>query len=234
MKHIFSFTIIMIVVQAAFAQSKIALPWDETSLDPSLLAFVTDLKKAISTKDDKWIVSVLDKDVISTYGDEPGIDVFKNYWTPENDSTDFWPYLKNVVAMGGVFLHDTADETGKYQFVFPYAYDIEMGIEDDYYLLGVITGKNVNLRSAPNTQSQVVRQLSHEVIFFDYDDQSALTANVGLNPFGEPEWYHVTTYDKRHKGWVNWQYVYSLLGPRLFLFKDEKGRWRISAFVAGD
>ncbi|HUR29816.1 MAG TPA: SH3 domain-containing protein [Saprospiraceae bacterium] len=233
MRFFLSGLVVLITFQSAYLQNNVALPRDESSQDPTLSTFVRDLKKAILAKDEKWIYSVLDADVVSTYGDEPGIVVFKNYWTPENDSTDFWPYLKNVVSMGGVFLHDTADETGKYQFVFPYAYDIEMGIEDDYYLLGVITGKNVNLRKDPNIQSEVITQLSHDVIFFLYEDDET-TSNVGLNPYGEPEWYQITTYDKQLQGWVNWQYVYSLLGPRLFLFKDKKGQWKISAFVAGD
>ena len=108
-----------------------------------------------------------------------------------------------------------------------------MGMEDDYYLMGVITGKNVNLRKAPDINSEVITQLTYDVIFFVYDDDE-VTANVSLNPYGEPEWYQITTYDKKRHGWVNWQFVYSLLGPRLFLFMDEHGKWKVSAFVAGD
>ncbi len=209
------------------------LPRDETKQDPTLDVFVTELKKAIATKDEKWIISVLDNEVTSTYGDELGIAVFKSYWRPESDSTDFWAHLGRVVEMGGVFLHDTADETGKYQFVFPYAYDVEMDMEDDYYLLGAITGKNVHLRSTPDTKSNVITQLSYNLIFFDFEE-SELTSSVGLNPYGEPEWFQIRTYDKKYKGWVYWQFVYSLLGPRLFLFKDTTGHWKVSAFVAGD
>ena len=170
---------------------------------------------------------------MSSLGDEPGIETFLNYWTPENDSTDFWPYLKRVVDMGGVFLHDEGDETGRHQFVFPYTYDIDLEMEDDYYMAGAITGKNVNLRSAPNMNSKVVTRLSHNIIFFIYEEEADAT-DVGVNSCGDPEWYQVTTYDKKFRGWVNWQYVYSLMGPRLFLFKDKTGDWKISAFVEGD
>jgi hypothetical protein len=44
----------------------------------------------------------------------------------------------------------------------------------------------------------------------------------------------IQTYDRKFKGWVYWKYVYPTVGPRLFLFKNPRGEWLISAFVAGD
>ena len=233
MRAIVSLILSLVLSTFSYGQEKVALPRDETRSDASLAAFVRQLKKAIAAKDEVWIKSVLDKNVVSTYGDEEGIATFMRYWSPENDSMHFWLYLDRVVKMGGVFLHDTADLSGKYQFVFPYAYDIEVGIEDDPYLMGVVTGENVNLRAAPSIDSEVIRQLSYHVIYFLFEDDE-ISSNVSLNEFGEPEWYQVTTFDKTCQGWINWKYVYSLIGPRLFLFKDQKGQWKISAFVAGD
>lgn len=232
MKICFSILIIQLLVSTGFSQEKIVLPRNDTDQDPSLAAFVTDLKKAITAKDAEWIKAALDKDVMSSLGDEPGIESFLNYWTPENNSTDFWPYLKRVVDMGGVFLHDKNDETGRFQFVFPYVYDIDLHLEDDYYMIGAITVKNVNLRSAPDTKSNVITQLSHNVIFFNYENEDM--SNVALNSCDDPEWYLIETYDRKYKGWVSWQYVYSVTGPRLFLFKDKSNHWKVSAFVAGD
>lgn len=215
------------------SQGNTIVPRDETSKDPSLAAFVSRLKKAIASRDEAWIRSVLDEDVMSSLGDVPGIESFMLYWSPENDSTDFWPYLDRVVRMGGVFLYDTADHSGKYQFVFPYAYDIDLKAEDDYFLIGAITGKNVNLRAAPSMDAEIIGQLTHDIIVFMFEDDE-VSSNVDVNELGEPEWYQVTTYDKTMRGWVNWKYVYSITGPRLFLFKDKNGVWKISAFVAGD
>ena len=228
--HIF---IVIGISSVSLIGQKVVLPRNEVSTDPTLVAFVKDLVSAIDTRDEKWIYGVLDKDVVSSYGDEPTINVFKSYWTLEDDSTNFWPYLRRVVNMGGVFLHDTADHTGKYEFVFPYAYDIDMELDDDYYQLGTITGKNVNLRSAPDPKAKVITQLSNHVIYYIYEEDDG-SDQVTLNIHGEPEWFHVTTYDKKYSGWVNWQYVYSPMGPRLFLYKNSKGDWKISAFVAGD
>ena len=176
----------------------------------------------------------LDEDVRGSFGDEDGKSAFKKEWSLENDSTLFWQEMTRVIEMGGVFLHDEADETGKYQFVFPYTYAADLDIEDDYYNLGIITGKNVNLRSEPNTNSKVQAQLTYDIVMFKVDDESGIQTSSGLNEYGQPDWYKIETYDKSKSGWVNWKYVYSLMGPRLFLYKNAKGEWKISAFLTGD
>ena len=232
MKIILSFLITAIPV-LILAQERVCLPEDETSLDPTLVTFVADMKKAIDTRDEKWIYSVLDKHVVSSYGEEEGIETFKMYWSPDNDSTDFWPYLTRVIHMGGVYLRDDNDQSGRYQFVFPYVYDMELDLEDDYFMMGVITGKNVNLRTAPRKDAEVVTQLTYNVVHFIPLEEEELT-KMNNSPQGDPDWYHVMTLDKKYRGWVYWQYVYDLHGPRLFLFKDNVGKWMISAFVAGD
>ena len=234
MKNFISIPVILCFVQWGISQSKQVFPKDESNQNPSLAVFVSDLKKAIETKDEKWIYSVLDTKVISTYGDEEGVPTFIMYWSPENDSTDFWPYLTRVVEMGGVFLHDTADHTERYQFVFPYTYVVDLDIEDDYFNLGVITGKNVNLRSEPNTKSNVMKQLTYDVIRYNTEYDSGMLITSGINEFGNPDWYRIETYDQKQSGWVHWKYVYSLMGPRLFLFQNGQGQWKISAFVEGD
>ena len=144
-----------------------------------------------------------------------------------------WPLLKRAIKLGGVFLHDTNDLTGRYQFVFPYVYNLPLDIEDDYFNIGVITGKNVNLRDGPDTASPIKSKLTYDVIWFLDGDQYGRTRS-GTNPHGDPEWYQVETYDRQKRGWVNWRYVYSPMDYRIFLFKDGKGSWKISAFLAGD
>ena len=232
MKIFFVF-LISVMPGIFFSQERVCLPKDETNLDPSLVTFVAEMKKAIDARDEKWIYSVLDRQVVSSYGDEEGIETFKTYWTPDNDSTDFWPYLTRVIHMGGVFLRDDNDESGRYQFVYPYVYAMELDLEDDYFMMGVITGKNVNLRSAPAKDAAVVTQLTYHVVHFIPATEEELI-KMTQHGFGDPDWYHVQTLDKKHTGWVNWQYVYDLHGPRLFLFKDKAGLWKVSAFVAGD
>ena len=172
--------------------------------------------------------------VQSGFDSEGGKADFNNLWSVDNDSSDFWLMTSRIIRMGGVFLHDTADVTGKYQFVFPYIYDIDMSIEDDFYNVGIITGKNVNLRAKPDIKSEVVTQLTYNIVRFVTNESEGMQVTSGSNGLGEPEWYKIETYGRNKTGWVNWKFVYNLMGPRLFLYKDKMEGWKISAFLTGD
>ncbi len=222
------------LMQSVSAQQKPFPPRDETNTDPSLYAFVTDLKKAIADRDNTWIGKSLADDAESSVDSDLNKDSFLKAWDVENDSSDFWRVVSRVIDMGGVFLHDTADHSGKFQFVFPYTYALDLSIEDDYYDMGVITGKNVNLRSKPDIKSEVVAQLSYDIIRFMTNTKQGLQITSGSNGLGEPEWYKIETYGRNKKGWVNWRFVYNLMGPRLFLYKEPSGEWKISALLTGD
>jgi len=102
-----------------FAQNPTYLPKDEVYLDASLDAFVKDLLKAIDSRDKHFLNDALDFYVVSSLDSEGGLDDFKRTWSPENDSSLMWPLMERVIKLGGVFLKDSADQTGRYQFVFP-------------------------------------------------------------------------------------------------------------------
>jgi hypothetical protein len=222
------------LVQSLSAQQKPYPPRDETSTDPSLASFVADMKKAVTSRDQAWIKKSLADDAESSVDSDLNKDAFIKNWDVDNDSSEFWRIVSRAMDMGGVFLHDTADHLGKFQFVFPYTYALDLSIEDDFYDMGVITGNNVNLRSKPDTKGEVVAHLSYDIIRFMTDAKEGLQITSGANGMGEPEWYKIETYGKDKKGWVNWRYVYNLMGPRLFLHKESSGRWKISALITGD
>ncbi|MGB4846590.1 MAG: SH3 domain-containing protein [Saprospiraceae bacterium] len=222
------------LVQLVSAQQKPFPPRDETNTDPSLSAFVMDLKKAVTNRNQAWVKKSLADDAESSLDSELNKDSFIKTWDVDNDSSDFWRIVSRVIDMGGVFLHDTADHSGKFQFVFPYTYALDLSIEDDFYNMGVITGKNVNLRAKPDINGKVVAQLTYDIVRFLTDPKEELQITSGANGIGEPEWYKIETYGKDKTGWVNWRFVYNLMGPRLFLYKESSGKWKISALITGD
>lgn len=233
MKNLLCTLLVAGLFNTGWSQNPTFPPQDETYTDPSLAAFVDRLLDAIDKRDQHFLYDVLDYDVSGIRGEASGPSDFKQEWGSDNDSSMVWPLMKRTIKLGGVFLHDTNDLTGRYQFVFPYVYNMPLDVEDDYYSIGVITGKNVNLRDGPDTASPIKSQLTYDVIWFLDGDQYGITRS-GTNPYGDPEWYQVETYDRQKRGWVNWRYVYSPMDYRMFLFKDGKGSWKISAFLAGD
>ena len=216
------------------AQNKKFPPVNDLEKDSSLAQFITKLKVAAATKDIAGLVAQLDKEVSSSFDGENTIKSFIENWGVMDDTTKFWDYFSRALETGGAYVNDPNDETGRYEVVFPYVYNFEPGMEDDYYALGIITVKNVNLRAEANTSSKVVTQLTHDVVWFVYPDEAGMETRIGQNATGDPEWYYVQTYDKKQSGWVNWKYVYSTMGPRIFLFKNRAGNWKISSFVDGD
>ncbi len=232
MKYSFLFLLLYCLLPAV-AQNPKCPPVNELDKDSSLVKFINLLKAAAINKDIKFVVTQLDNEVSSSFDGENGIQPFIENWGLMNDSTKFWAYLSRALEIGGALVNDPEDETGRYQVVFPYVYNFQPALEDDPYALGCIIGKNVNLRELPDTKSAVKTQLTYDVISFLYDENEEETQS-GKNPEGDPEWFLVETYDKKFKGWVNWKFVYSLTGPRLFLFKNQAGKWRISSFVTGD
>ena len=219
--------------QLEWAQNPRYAPSDETYLDAELNEFTTKLLEAIDARDQHFLYDALSIDVSGLRGEAEGLSDFIQEWDADKDSSIVWPLMKRAILLGGVFLHDSADLTGRYQFVFPYVYSMPLDIEDDYFSIGVITGKNVNLREGPDTASPVKTKLTYDVIWF-LDGAEYGSTKAGTNRFDEPEWYKVETYDRQFRGWVNWRYVYSPVRYRLFLFKNDRGAWKISAFLAGD
>ena len=233
MKNQLVLLLLLTLVMRLSAQNPTYAPRDETYMDPSLNAFVVEMKKAIVDRNQRFFYSALDLDVEMGTSASDLLQDFKEEWETENDSSRFWPILDRMIQMGGVFLHDTADHTGRYQFVFPYVYDRPLDVEDDFYSIGVITGKKVNLRDQAKTSSPVRTQLSYDVVWYLQPDENRITQS-GVNPYGDTEWYLVETYDHQQQGWVNWRYVYSPMDYRMFLFKNKQGIWRISNILAGD
>lgn len=218
------FLVIYGFAQLGYAQPSKFPPPNDLGKDKSLVAFVNQLKAAVQKKDKAFLLSVLDEDIMNGFGGDGGIAEFKEYWHWPKDTISVWHHLQHILDIGGGFTAQEAG-TGEYSFVFPYIYNLDTG-DDDVFTAGVITGKNVNFRDKPDLSAKVITQLTYDVVQFSDETR-------GKNAVGDPEWYLVET-SSHKKGWVFWKYIYSPIGYRLFLYKNKQGKWKISAFLAGD
>lgn len=202
------------------AQPSKFLPPNDLGKDKSLVTFVSQLKTAVKKKDKAALLSLLDKDIKNNFGGNGGIEEFKQQWHWPKDTLTVWHHLQRVLDIGGGFMNQGAESN----YAFPYVFNLDIG-EGDIFSAGVITGKNVNLREKPDLKAKVLTQLSYDVVKFSGETR-------GKNAVADPEWHQIETANHK-KGWVFWKYVYSPVGYRLILYKD-KGKWKVSAFVAGD
>lgn len=198
-------------------------PPNDMAKDKSLVAFVNQLKTAVKKKDKAFLLSVLDKDIRNGFGGNDGIEEFKKQWNWSKDTLTVWHRLQQVLNIGGGFMEGEPGIPRMY--AFPYVFNLDPG-DADIFSVGVITGKNVNFREKPDLKGKVITQLTYDVVEFSGETR-------GKNAVGDPEWYQVETANHK-KGWVFWQYVYSPVNYRLLLTKNSQGKWKITAFLAGD
>jgi hypothetical protein len=215
----------------ASSQSLVFPPRHDEEKDPALKLFTDHLKDAVARRDVAFIRQSLDDQAVSALDSEGSAAEFMANWQVADTSAAFWKDIDRVLRLGGTFVGGQPVE--KYQFVFPYTYEVDLDEEADYFNVGVITGKNVNLRAAPDTKAAVVTQLTYHVVNFLTDEEGYRIVSGG-DGADDPDWYKVMTADQSSTGWVSARYVYDIMGPRLFLYKTPAGAWKISCFVVGD
>ena len=213
----------LLLATGGFGQSeRFVLPSDEGPSDASFVAFRKKLVAAVKDRDSSFIYGILDKDVKLSFGGDEGIADFKRIWKIENSKSEFWSEFRTAISNGGAFHKDTQKKT----FCAPY-YFMKFPADLDVFDHQLIFGKNVNLRSGPNLDARVITRLSYNVVTIN-PEQSADDAKTR----GNYTWIKVKTLGGK-SGFVSAKYVKSPVGYRA-CFEKSGGRWRMTAFIAGD
>lgn len=187
-------------------------PPDECASDPSFVAFREELRSAIDRRDAAHILSVVADDIQISFGDDAGRADFQQTWELDRpQSSRLWHELSEVLRLGCGSSEDGA-------FVSP-SLGTQMTPEEDPFDVVVAVQSDAVLRAAPDERSRVVTPLSWDVLTLDPDD-------------GSDEWLPVRMRNGR-SGFVHRRHVRSVLDYRAVFTKID-GRWRMTAFIAGD
>lgn len=197
---------------------------DESYKDASLAAFVKDLKKVISKKDQEKLLSMVSDDIFFSFGHDPGKNGFTEYWKLNTNAQDslIWAEMDKIIKLGGDFRPE--DQT---IYVIPYLF-IHFPESYDPFTHGAVIGEKVNMREQPNTKSKVISQLSYEVVKITEPPVEEKMIIDGASY----HWQPVTTV-RGEKGYIVDKYIYSPLGYRISIQKVNE-EWKIISFVAGD
>jgi len=220
-KIIFAFFLLTFAFSEAFSQERKVLPVDEGKTDASFSAFREKTLQAARRRDVKYILSILDPNITSSFGGDEGISDFKKFWNINSPKSEFWDEFITVLSNGGTFLK----EAGAKKFAAPYTFT---GFPDDLdaFEYHAIFGSNVNLRSKPETNAPVAAGLSYNIVKVDFEN------SVKDKKANEYLWLKVETLGGK-KGFVNAKYVRSPIDYRA-VFEKRNGRWKLVTFVAGD
>lgn len=219
--------VLLFTPQSLLAARAKLYPVDEAAKDPSLVAFRNKLLCAAQTRDIEFVLSVLDPEIVNSFGGDEGIEGFKRIWEPEKPDTRLWHTLAVVLAMGGSYY--SAEQTRhtpdpRPEFSAPYVFSRWPG-EFDAFEHAAITGKNVNLRSEPSARAPVLAKLSYEIVKLDGYLPSVRERESA-------SWVKIKT-QAGLTGYVSRRFIYSPIDYRARFVKRE-GKWRITSLVAGD
>lgn len=195
---------------------------DEAKQEPSFKAFREQLFAAIKNRDSKFILNSLDPNITVSFdicGE--GVKCFREYWQlNQPNNSQLWNTLSDVLALGGSF--ETSG--GEKYFCAPYVFSDFPAKVNGEELMGVheyaaIVGQKVNVRSRPNLNAPIITSLSYDIVKLD---QSSNTNSQG--------WFKILA---PTSGYVSSKFVRTPFDYRA-CFKKSKGKWVMTALVAGD
>jgi hypothetical protein len=207
----------------SFAQERYVKPVDEAGKDPSFVVFREKLIAAVKRKDVKYLLSIVDKNIQNGFGGDNGIEEFKKWWNINDPRTEFWKEFLPAVTKGGSFGKEGTRERIFYAPYIKEAFPADLEARD----YRVITGRSIALRREGKPGSPVVAWLSYNIVKVDEDNSIE-----GRGKDGVFDWYAVETLGGK-KGFVKAEFVRSPLDNGA-VFMKVRGKWKLTAFAAGD
>ena len=190
-------------------------PIDESSKDSSLVNFISKLKNIINKQDTSSLFSILDSNIVSSYGGGLyGKVDFVDNWNLKSNSKELWYVLNKAVSLGGVF------EDNDTTFRMPYCQS-DRFFQDtniDWYELAVSVKPQVKVYEKNNKSSKIVGVLDYDILH---------VLDIGNN------FIKISTTDSIIKGYVERNDIYFSAEYILILQKNNE-MWKIKSFAPYD
>lgn len=173
----------------------------------------------MKTRDRKFILSILDRNIKNSFGGDGGIEEFRSMWKFDEQETPLWQELERLLNQGGQFTQEDYS-----MFWAPYVATVSWPreLKDEYDYL--VTGENVNLRAEPYLTAKIITRLSYDI--------------VKRNPLNNEDvekglkWVYITTIDGQ-SGYIYSHYLRSPSDYRA-CFEKVNGGWKMTVLIAGD
>lgn len=207
-----------------YESSKITIK-DESSLDPSLKAFLEKLQQAVNEKNTTLLLSLITDDIKYSFGGGNEKEEFISFWQLDQNpkQSEIWIELEDALALGGSFFdinHNT--------YLIPYIYK-NFPEEVDPFEYSAIVGQNVNIRATPDIKGEVIANLSLETVRNDGPpSEQSYTIDERSYP-----WVPVVT-PQGERGYVVKKFIRSPIDYRIGISKSVEEEWEIYLFIAGD
>ena len=144
----------------AHAQELRLLPVDEAAKDQSWTSFKNRLITAVSKRDRKFILGILDPNVRGGAESARGIPEFRKQWELDSDASPLWQELPAALFLGAAYVkHDK----GPRELCAPYV-SVRWPQDIDAFAGGALVAKEVFVKTAPSTASDTLATLSYHLV----------------------------------------------------------------------
>ena len=203
-------TVLLFVLAAAGAPLKLP-PVDQCSRDAGFKAFHSSLKQAVAKRDQAAFMKLVAPDVLVNFGGDKGHATFVKQWEISSSKSELWRQFDAILPLGCARVESA-------RVIPSLAGQFDSDQDDDVFELAVVVGPGAKLRKALAKDSPAIATLSWDVV-------------RPLSNEGETQ-TKVRLKDGR-EGWLWAKEVRSPIDYRASIEK-RKGKWMITAFVAGD
>jgi len=203
-------TAFLIALVAAGAPLKLP-PVDQCSRDAGFKAFHSSLKQAVAKRDQAAFMKLVAPDVLVNFGGDKGHATFVKQWEIGSAKSELWRQFDAILPLGCARVESA-------RVIPSLAGQFDSDQDDDVFELAVVVGPGAKLRKALAKDSPAIATLSWDVV-------------RPLSNEGETQ-TKVRLKDGR-EGWLWAKEVRSPIDYRATIEK-RKGKWMITAFVAGD
>ena len=204
----------------AQAQELRLLPVDEAAGDLSWTTFKNRLISAVSKRDRKFLLSILDPNVRGGVDSPRGIPEFRKQWQLDSDASPLWQELPAALHLGAAFVkHDK----GARELCAPYV-SVRWPQDVDAFAGGALVAKEVVVKTAPSSASETLAVLSYhlvEVRDWEVADRAA---------DGKQKWVLIRI--PKGEGYVPEEQIRSPIEHTACFVKGANG-WRMTGFAPG-
>jgi Bacterial SH3 domain len=213
--------VVIVTLTATATTARKLYPVDEGAKDASFKAFRDRLIEAVKQRNTRFVLNVLHPKVRLSFGGDAGKKDFLKIWKPDGPDSQLWKELSTILSMGGTF----STSEGQRTFWAPYTFST-FPDDVDAFEHAAIVAENVRVRSQPNATASIVTSLSYDIVKATFpNSDSSGEGNVA-------GWVRVVVSDGS-TGYVASKYIRSPIDYRVG-FEKIRGKWLITAFIAGD
>jgi hypothetical protein len=202
------------------AQERRLDPVDEAAKDASWASFKKRALAAIEKRDQKYVLSILDRNVRTGQDGGRGVAEFRKQWELESGESPLWRELAAVLVLPAAYHRP---DKGRTELCVPYV-AVRWPQDLDAFAGGALITKDVLVKSAPSSSSDTVATRSYnmlEVTDWEVNDRAADVRQ---------KWVRIRI--KSGYGYVPEEQIRSPVEHAACFVKGEAG-WRLTGFGPG-